>query len=299
MIKQEVSPTTTSSSSSPSPNPSLSTSTTTILLLYCLVLACLSTDSNLYEIPGETKYEWEMLQKGTIRYLDRLKLLRKYEARVQSQGLPVERYEWAMYTEDDKVFQCSVPFLQPHVEEKDTVPEDTSMEVAPFLKALRDTCIYRWEGWWTYEFCYGKHIRQFHQEQDGTIPAQFYLGHDRGLTSGAPGPDYYSEEYESGSDCDLTEKGRTCEVRFYCDPNTDGSILSSVKEPSSCNYVVRIDTPLLCKHPKYVSKLEEETEKIICFESPIPTDQEILEEEQKQKKAKTAAPKTTTTNTTS
>jgi len=255
-------------------------------LVLVLVLPFASTDSTLYEIPGETKYEWEMLQKGTIRYMDRLKLLHRYEVRVQNQGLPVERYQWPMYTEDDKVYSCSVPFLQPQKEEKDTTPEDTSLEVLPFLKSLKDTCIYRWEGWWTYEFCFGKHVRQFHQEQDGTIPAQFYLGHDKGLTSGAPGPEYYSEEYEAGSVCDLTGKERTCEIRFYCDPNADVSVFSSFKEPSSCNYVIRIDTPLLCKHPKYVSKLEEETEKILCFETPIPTEQEIQEEEQKQKKQK-------------
>jgi len=88
----------------------------------------------------------------------------------------------------------------------------------------------------------------------------------------------------SGSSCDLTGKLRTCEVRFYCEPNADVTVITSIKEPSSCNYIIRVDTPLLCKHPKYISKLDEETEKILCFETPIPTELEIQEEEQKQKK---------------
>jgi len=30
-------------------------------------------------------------------------------------------------------------------------------------------------GWWTYEFCRGAHVKQFHQE-DKVVKAQFYLG---------------------------------------------------------------------------------------------------------------------------
>ncbi len=36
----------------------------------------------------------------------------------------------------------------------------------------------QWEGWWTYEFCYGKHMKQFHLDKAGNIPkdANFALG---------------------------------------------------------------------------------------------------------------------------
>eukprot|EP01102_Stenamoeba_stenopodia_P011979 TRINITY_DN3725_c0_g1_i1.p1 TRINITY_DN3725_c0_g1~~TRINITY_DN3725_c0_g1_i1.p1 ORF type:complete len:320 (-),score=70.02 TRINITY_DN3725_c0_g1_i1:16-975(-) len=37
------------------------------------------------------------------------------------------------------------------------------------------TCLYRLTGWWTYEFCRGSHVRQFHQEEK-TVVSQFYLG---------------------------------------------------------------------------------------------------------------------------
>jgi hypothetical protein len=34
------------------------------------------------------------------------------------------------------------------------------------------------DGWWTYEFCYGKHIRQYHQEKNMPIRPQdeYFLG---------------------------------------------------------------------------------------------------------------------------
>jgi hypothetical protein len=201
---------------------------------------------------------------------------------VKNQGLPFERFAWPMYS-NNKHYECSVPFLLPQYSDKKNQEVDDYLEVPPFLESMQEKCIYRWEGWWTYEFCYGKHIRQFHQEQDGSIPAQFFLGQETGTTSGVPGPDYYSIEYEAGSTCDLTGKPRTCEIRIYCQQNSDVSMFTSIKEPSSCNYVVRIDTPHLCKHPKYTSK-ETDTEKILCFETPIPTEEEVLEEEQEAKK---------------
>jgi len=227
----------------------------------------------------------KILHRGDIRYLDFLKKLRRYEYRVKTQGLPLERFPFPMYS-NDKQYECSIPFSLPQFNAKKNQPVDDSMEVAPFIESLQETCIYRWEGWWTYEFCYGKHVRQFHQEQDGSVPAQFLLGQDLGTTSGVPSSDFYSEEYESGSICDLTGKHRTCEVRFYCSSQGDVSVFTSIKEPSSCNYIIRIDTPLLCKHPKYKSKLDTEPEKILCFETPVPTDEEVLEEEQKIKKPK-------------
>jgi len=244
-----------------------------------------ANESGLYEFTGDAKYDWEILHRGDIRYLDFLKKLRKYEARVKSQMLPVERYPLPMFA-NDKHYECSVPFSIPPYSVIKNQPVDDTMEVPSFLESLHETCIYRWEGWWTYEFCHGKHVRQFHQEQDGSIPAQFLLGQDVGMTSGIPGSDYYSEEYEAGSVCDLTGKARTCEIKFYCAQNSDVSVFTSIKEPSSCNYEIRIDTPLLCKHPKYKSKLETETERILCFETPIPTEEEVLEEEQKIKKQK-------------
>jgi len=262
-----------------------------LVVLVCLNQRVDSNESGLYDFAGDAKYDCELLHRGDIRYLDFLKKLRRYESRVKGQGMTIERYPIPMFT-NDRHYECSIPYSLPqYISEGITnQPVDDSMEVPPFLESLLETCIYRWEGWWTYEFCYGKHVRQFHQEQDGSIPSQYLLGQDVGTTSGAPADDFYSEEYESGSFCDVTGKGRTCELRFHCAPHSEVSVIYSLSEPSSCNYVMRIDTPLLCKHPKYKSKLESETEKILCFETPVPTEEEVLEEELKIKKQKLQKP---------
>lgn len=45
------------------------------------------------------------------------------------------------------------------------------------LKPLQGTCTYRIQGWWTYEICFGKHIRQYHEEKDQPKPTmEFFLG---------------------------------------------------------------------------------------------------------------------------
>uniref|UniRef100_A0A6B2L9W3 MRH domain-containing protein n=1 Tax=Arcella intermedia TaxID=1963864 RepID=A0A6B2L9W3_9EUKA len=177
----------------------------------------------------------------------------------------------------------------------------------PFLEDLQDRCLYRLEGWWTYEFCYGKHVRQFHQDKDGTIVASFNLGLKTDASKGVAGEDFYYEKFSKGTVCDLTAQPRTCEIRYYCSPEAEVSSLSSIKEPSSCNYIIRIDTPLLCKHPEYAYTVKEATEKIFCFEAPVPALEDIEIEEadlewKKQKEATQAAnavkEKTTTTTET-
>jgi len=47
--------------------------------------------------------------------------------------------------------------------------------VADYLSGLEGSCFYRVEGWWTYEFCYRKAVKQFHQE-NGVNTAEFVLG---------------------------------------------------------------------------------------------------------------------------
>ena len=37
--------------------------------------------------------------------------------------------------------------------------------VGTYVQSLIGSCFYRLEGWWTYEFCFPKSIRQFHQEK--------------------------------------------------------------------------------------------------------------------------------------
>lgn len=51
------------------------------------------------------------------------------------------------------------------------------------------------DGWWIYEVCLGKHVRQFHKNADNSLAAEFFLGFNatqelqgRLGTRGAPRP---------------------------------------------------------------------------------------------------------------
>ncbi|GJP47101.1 hypothetical protein CLOM_g6336 [Closterium sp. NIES-68] len=96
-------------------------------------------------------------------------------------------------------------------------------------------CFYRQDGWWTYEFCYKKHIRQMHiEQQDGEnkVTMDFVLGRysareslraqkrleaataaGGGAAAGA-GKRYHVHVYTNGTSCDLTGAGRRTEVRM-------------------------------------------------------------------------------------
>jgi len=105
---------------------------------------------------------------------------------------------------------------------------------AALISSLDGTCLYRMEDWWTYEFCAGKHARQFHREADGSggpgaVVAEYLLGAaDEGAhppdpavradPSGPPeeGLAYIAQEYGGGQACDLTGTARGVEVRFVC-----------------------------------------------------------------------------------
>lgn len=60
---------------------------------------------------------------------------------------------------------------------------------------------------------------------------------------------YVAHRYSGGEACELTGSPRSAEVRFVC--GGDDTLLTSVKEPASCSYVVTVTTPRLCKHPGF------------------------------------------------
>ena len=62
---------------------------------------------------------------------------------------------------------------------------------------------------------------------------------------------YVAHRYTGGDACELTGQARSVEVRFTCARGAADTLLTSIREPSSCAYVVTIATPRLCKHPGF------------------------------------------------
>ncbi|CAL5039611.1 unnamed protein product [Urochloa decumbens] len=73
---------------------------------------------------------------------------------------------------------------------------------------------------------------------------------------------YHVHLYTNGTVCDLTDIPRETEVRFVCSEPT--VLISSIKEISSCKYVVTIQSPMLCKNPLFHQ--EKRTLSIHCNE---------------------------------
>eukprot|EP00270_Netrium_digitus_P020551 TRINITY_DN8509_c0_g1_i1.p1 TRINITY_DN8509_c0_g1~~TRINITY_DN8509_c0_g1_i1.p1 ORF type:complete len:385 (+),score=106.02 TRINITY_DN8509_c0_g1_i1:274-1428(+) len=146
------------------------------------------------------------------------------------------------------------------------------------LGALRELpCFYRMEGWWTYELCFKKWMRQYHTEND-KIVAEFYLGRwdaekTADLHSGSQNADssdtfmqkdprslsaaqrYHAHVYTDGTPCDLTNEKRQTEVRYVC--SEDGNnYIASIKEAPTCHYQVIIHTTVLCSHPLFKKQTE-------------------------------------------
>ncbi|XP_072214071.1 LOW QUALITY PROTEIN: protein OS-9 [Excalfactoria chinensis] len=131
--------------------------------------------------------------------------------------------------------------------------------VAELLRPMATApCLLKTKDWWTYRFCYGKHIQQYHVEDSEIKGDILFLGHFQSAfdwdDAAAQASTqhrlkrYHSQTYGNGSRCDLTGSPREAEVRFVCEEGAADHI-ARVDEPQSCSYVLTVHTARLCHHP--------------------------------------------------
>lgn len=134
---------------------------------------------------------------------------------------------------------------------------DTSI-VESFLAGK--TCLTGGTGWWKYEFCYGKYVKQFHIDKIGGTTSIIVGTFDEDahkeylITHPEKRPKPKSQRkqiihfYSKGSLCDKTGKPRNVEVVLKCVENAQSSSAVSLYlvEPSTCNYVLGVESPLIC-----------------------------------------------------
>jgi len=121
-------------------------------------------------------------------------------------------------------------------------------------------------GWWSYEWCHEKSVRQFHVDQQaGIIDPQWSLGEfshrDGAAAAAAEGDEAVDpavDVFTGGQHCDETGQGRATRVEFRCcakeeQPKKAGrkalpalAVLASIREPETCTYEATVCTPLLC-----------------------------------------------------
>ncbi|KAF4320103.1 hypothetical protein BBO99_00005915 [Phytophthora kernoviae] len=158
------------------------------------------------------------------------------------------------------------------------------------LQPLEDahTCVTRNEGWWTYEFCFGRSLRQYHRDGDGRITAEFSLGtfdaegnHELERSGSALVSEHidathdvsrpaYLELYDHGTYCKEFENHapRKARVFYYCSQGGTSHHILTVKETQTCAYTVKVSSPVLCDHPHFLNdeqKSDTEAEILHCI----------------------------------
>uniref|UniRef100_A0A8C5EC47 Endoplasmic reticulum lectin n=1 Tax=Gouania willdenowi TaxID=441366 RepID=A0A8C5EC47_GOUWI len=125
-------------------------------------------------------------------------------------------------------------------------------------------CLHGGVGWWKYEFCYGKHVHQFHEDKeqgknivvvgnwDGNehidwakknIARSYQLKDD-----GVEKVKLVSHFYGHGDLCDLTGKPRQVVVKLKCkESESPHAVTIYMLEPQTCQYVLVVESPVICK----------------------------------------------------
>ncbi|EGD77823.1 hypothetical protein PTSG_12809 [Salpingoeca rosetta] len=199
-----------------------------------------------------------------------------------------------MQTALGEPYTCYVPKTNIH-EANDRRASDEDRAVTPphpqqLLSSLVGQCYFRLEGYWSYEFCFDKFVRQYHEEKvttksgsTRTKVTEYYLGRlpvsSDDAMSGPPatasmvleGEDrvYFSRVHGGGDACDLTGRPRETEVRFICSKGLgipDGIV--QVDETSTCKYMLVFASRALCASEEFVEK-EEPEHPIVCSATAV------------------------------
>jgi len=150
------------------------------------------------------------------------------------------------------------PSKNSHETEQETVEMSDLEKAKKLLEPMASQpCLLRTKDWWTYEFCYGKSIRQFHMEDgkpSGPILHLGFYAYDKELDEDLKNSEtkikrHHTQTYSNGSQCDLTGNARETEVRFECDPTSVMDSIIQVDEPQSCQYVITVMTSKICAIP--------------------------------------------------
>ena len=146
---------------------------------------------------------------------------------------------------------------------------------AALSAAMQKICALRLDGWFSYDVCWEKHVRQYHLEGTSTKD-EFFLGKgpDYKLEKGAPaelfyrihteqGP-YVAAQFPNGTVCDLTGRDRATELRLFCQPEgADEAVKIEISEPETCKYIVSLFHPRACI-PE-LRKVQGSLAPIICY----------------------------------
>ncbi|XP_020776951.1 endoplasmic reticulum lectin 1 isoform X2 [Boleophthalmus pectinirostris] len=125
-------------------------------------------------------------------------------------------------------------------------------------------CLHGGVGWWKYEFCYGKHVHQYHEDKEQgknivvvgswnveehidwakkNVARSYQLKED-----GVQKVKLVSHFYGHGDVCDLTGKPRQVVVKLKCkESESPHAVTVYMLEPQTCQYVLGVESPVICR----------------------------------------------------
>ncbi|KAJ4403300.1 Protein OS-9, partial [Neurospora sp. IMI 360204] len=239
---------------------------------------------------------------------------------------PRETYE--LIAHPPMRYLCSIPIIAPPPALNKTATELAKAEEArevsraynkgwELMRGLENECLHFISGWWSYQYCYGKSIVQYHAVPNpkGGPPLrdknsqEYILGislspspqsqkgkqievpsNEQKQLSPPPNTElqakdnqrYLVQRLDGGTICDLTGRPRTIEIQYHCNPALSGDRIGWIKEVTTCAYLMVIHTPRLCADVAFLPPKETKAHPITCRQV-ISSDEEALSFNQRRK----------------
>ncbi|KAI5088031.1 endoplasmic reticulum lectin 1 precursor [Silurus meridionalis] len=116
-------------------------------------------------------------------------------------------------------------------------------------------CLHGGVGWWKYEFCYGKHVHQYHEDKEHgksivVVGSWNHAEHLEWATKNVARTYQFKDEgtqkvkvvshfYGHGDMCDLTGKPRQVIVKLKCkESESPHAVVVYLLEPQTCQYIL-------------------------------------------------------------
>ena len=228
-------------------------------------------------------------------------------------------------------YLCSIPIIAPPPALNKTATELAKAEEArevtraynkgwELMRGLEGECLHFVSGWWSYQYCFGKSIVQYHAVPNpkGGPPLrdknsqEYILGtslspsshsghHQKGKQIEIPSTEqkqlspppntelqakdnqrYLVQRLDGGTICDLTGRPRTIEIQYHCNPALSGDRIGWIKEVTTCAYLMVIHTPRLCADVAFLPPKETKAHPITC-QQVVSSDEEALSFNQRRK----------------
>lgn len=167
-------------------------------------------------------------------------------------------------------YLCTLPSPETNSVQPNSFPESVEpfsvAKIASLLQPLTESCLYINKGWWSYEFCYLRQIRQYHKAQaEGEVNEDLLVGIYDPVASDdlnqKENSRFFLQKYSDGDSCDLNNLPREATVQIYCLPGAVDEIVD-VLEVSTCKYLITVATSRICPMERFsrqavpISKIE-------------------------------------------